>query len=259
MVAEVFGVEISDVNVVSGDTALVPFDHGTYSSRATVSSGLAALRAAEEVKSRFLEIAGKVLEEEPARLMVRGKKVLRITGGAGVPITDILKSPRSPQKSLTATGFANEDGKKGWRFGAQAVKVRVDRETGMIHALKVVSAQDVGKAVNPPLVEGQLEGGVVMGLGYALGEEILLDEGKTINPTFSDYRIPFAQGIPPIQLIMMESPLSTGPFGAKGIGELGNFGIAPAIANAVDTATGIRITDLPMTPEKVLDALERKA
>jgi len=259
MVAEVFGVEISDVNVVSGDTALVPFDHGTYSSRATVSSGLAALQAAEEVKNRFLEIAGKVLEEEPARLMVRGKKVFRIAGGGGIPITDILKSPRSSQKSLTATGFANEDGKKGWRFGAQAVKVRVDRETGMIHVLRVVSAQDVGKAVNPPLVEGQLEGGVVMGLGYALGEEILLDEGKTINSTFSDYRIPFAQGIPPIQLFMMESPLLNGPFGAKGIGELGNFGIAPAIANAVDNAVGIRITDLPMTPEKVLDALERKA
>jgi CO/xanthine dehydrogenase Mo-binding subunit len=259
MVAEVFGVEISDVNVVSGDTDLVPFDHGTYSSRVTVSSGLATLRAAEEIKNRFLEIAGRVLDEDPARLMVRGKKVLRIMGGAGVAIGDILKNPRSPQKSLTATGFANEDGKKGWRFGAQAVKIRVDRETGIIYALKVVSAQDVGKAVNPPLVEGQLEGGVVMGLGYALSEEILLDEGKTINGTFSDYRIPFAQGIPPIQLIMMESPLSTGPFGAKGIGELGNFGIAPAIANALDTATGVRLTELPMTPERVLNALERKA
>jgi len=122
--------------------------------------------------------------------------------------------------------------------------------------LKVVSAHDVGKAVNPPLVEGQLEGGVVMGLGYALSEELLLDEGKTINPTFSDYGIPFAQQLPPIQLILLESPLLAGPFGAKGVGELGVFGIAPAIANAVDNAIGVRITELPMTPERVLNALE---
>lgn len=256
MVAEVFGLEISDVNVVSGDTAMVPFDYGTYSSRVTVSSGLAALRAAEEMKQRLLEIAGQVLDEDPSTLIVREKKIFRIAGGKGVPVEEILRSPRSPQKSLTATGFATEDGKKGWRFGAQAVEIEVDRETGIIRVLKVVSAHDVGKAVNPPLVEGQLEGGVVMGLGYALSEELLLDEGKTINPTFSDYGIPFAQQVPPIQLILLESPLLAGPFGAKGVGELGVFGIAPAIANAVDNAIGVRITELPMTPERVLNALE---
>ena len=259
MVAEVFGVEVSDVNVVSGDTALVPFDHGTYSSRATVSSGLATIRAAEEIKNRFLEIAGKVLDEDPRRLMIRGKSVLRTTDGTGVPVAEVFKSPRSQQKSLTATGFANEDGKKGWRFGAQGVKVAVDLETGMIRALKIISAYDVGKAVNPPLVEGQLEGGAVMGLGYALSEEILLDEGKTLNSTFSEYRIPFAEEIPPIQLILLESPLSTGPFGAKGIGELGIFGIAPAIANAVENAIGVRMTELPMSPERILEACHQKA
>lgn len=259
MVAEVFGLEISDVHVVSADTALVPFDHGTYSSRVTVSSGLAVLRAAEEIKNRLLEIAGKVLDEDPARLMVRGKKVSRIMGGREVTIAEILNSPRSPQKSLTATGFATEDGKKGWRFGAQGVELEIDSETGMIDVLRVISAVDVGKAVNPPLVEGQLEGGVVMGLGYALHEELLLDEGKTINPTFADYRVPFAQQIPPMQSILLESPLAEGPFGAKGIGELGLFAIAPAIANAVRQAVGVRITELPMTPERVLAALEQKA
>lgn len=259
MVAEVFGLEISDVHVVSGDTALVPFDHGTYSSRVTVSSGLAVLRASEEIKHQLLETAGEVLDEDPARLMVRGKKVLRITGASEVPIEEILKSPRSPQKSLTATGFATEDGKKGWRFGAQGVELEIDSETGMIEVLRVVSAHDVGKAVNPPLVEGQLEGGVAMGLGYALHEELFLDEGKTINATFADYRVPFAQQIPPIQLILLESPLPEGPFGAKGVGELGLFAIAPAIANAVKQAVGVRITELPMTPERVLAALEQKA
>jgi carbon-monoxide dehydrogenase large subunit len=257
MTAESFGIEISDVNVVSGDTSLVPFDHGTYSSRVTVSTGLAVLQAAEKVKSRFLAIAGKILDDEPSKLMVREKKVVRMTDGKSIPVEDILKHPRSPEKSLSETGFSNEDAKKGWRFGAQAVEVEVEKDTGIIRVLKVVSAFDAGKAVNPPLVEGQLQGGVVMGLGYSLGEEIILEEGKTINATFSDYRIPFAQEIPPIQLIMLESPLTTGPFGAKGIGELGNFGVAPAIANAVENAIGIRMTELPMTPERILDALEQ--
>ena len=258
MVAETFGLDIADVHVVSADTALVPFDHGTYSSRVTVSSGLAVLRAAGEVKNRLFEIAGKVMDEDPKRLMVRGKKVSRLTGGREIAIEEILNSPASPQKSLTATGFATEDGTKGWRFGAQGVEVEIDSETGMIDVVRVVTAVDVGKAVNPPLVEGQLEGGVVMGLGYALHEELFLDEGKTVNPTFSDYRIPFAQQIPPMQLILLESPLAEGPFGAKGIGELGLFAIAPAVASALEQAVGVRITELPMTPERVLAALERK-
>jgi CO/xanthine dehydrogenase Mo-binding subunit len=119
-----------------------------------------------------------------------------------------------------------------------------------------VSVHDVGKAVNPPLVVGQVEGGVVMGLGYALAEELYLDDGRIINAEFSDYGIPFAEQVPPIQTILLESPLADGPFGAKGIGEIGLFAIAPAIANALQNACGARITDLPMRPEKVLAALE---
>jgi CO/xanthine dehydrogenase Mo-binding subunit len=254
--AETFGIDYSDVNVVMADTDMVPFDHGTYSSRATVSTGLAVLDAAEKVKRQLLETAGGILAEAPSNLFVREKCVIRIADGKRTSIADILNSRRAAEKALTATGFSNEDGTKGWRFGAQAVEVEVDRETGVVRVLKVVSAQDVGTAVNPPLIEGQLEGGVVMGLGYALGEELVLDEGKTINPTFSDYRIPFAQDIPPIELINLESPLPQGPFGAKGIGELGNFGIAPAIANAIHKAAGVRLTEIPMTPERVLAALE---
>ena len=255
--AEAFGIDFADVNVVTADTDMVPFDHGTYSSRATVSTGLAVLDAADKVKRRLLEVAGRILGEQPSNLLVRGKNIVRIADGETTSIATILNDRRSSEKSLSATGFSNEDGRKGWRFGAQAVEVEVDRETGLVRVLRVVSVQDVGTAVNPPLIEGQLEGGVVMGLGYALGEELVLDEGKTINPTFSDYRIPFAQDVPPIELINLESPLPQGPFGAKGIGELGNFGIAPAIANATAKAVGVRLTEVPMTPERVLAALER--
>jgi carbon-monoxide dehydrogenase large subunit len=253
--AEAFGIDFADVNVVTADTDMVPFDHGTYSSRATVSTGLAVLDAADKVKRRLLEVAGRILGEQPSNLLVRGKNIVRIADGETTSIATILNDRRSSEKSLSATGFSNEDGRKGWRFGAQAVEVEVDRETGLVRVLRVVSVQDVGTAVNPPLIEGQLEGGVVMGLGYALGEELVLDEGKTINPTFSDYRIPFAQDVPPIELINLESPLPQGPFGAKGIGESSLIPVAPAIANAIFDAVGVRIKDLPIKAEKIFLAL----
>ncbi len=137
------------------------------------------------------------------------------------------------------------------------MEIAVDQETGQVRVMKVVSVHDVGKAINPPLVTGQVEGGVVMGLGYALSEELLVEDGRIINPTFSDYGIPVAGEIPPVHTIFLESPLPVGPFGAKGIGELGLFGIAPAIANGVQNAIGARIRELPITPDKILAALSR--
>jgi xanthine dehydrogenase molybdenum-binding subunit len=189
-------------------------------------------------------------------LQLREKKIYRRAGTDGIPVEAIFRDPRCQQKSVVATASVSEDGKStGWRFAAQAVEIEVDKETGQVHVLKVVSVHDVGKAINPPLVTGQVEGGVVMGLGYALSEELLLEDGRIINPTFSDYGIPFAGEVPPIHTILLESPLPAGPFGAKGIGEIGLFGIAPAVANAVQNAIEVRITELPMRPEKVLAAL----
>jgi CO/xanthine dehydrogenase Mo-binding subunit len=256
--AEELGVDVVDVSIASGDTATVPFDHGTYSSRVLVSSGMAVLRAAQEARSRLLKIAGEILGEEPASLLLRQKKVYRCTGVEAAPLEAIFRDPRCREKTFSATVTMIDDGiKSGWRFGAQAVEIKVDRETGQIEVLKVVSVHDVGKAVNPPLVVGQVEGGVVMGLGYALSEELYVDDGRIINAEFSDYGIPVAQQAPPIQTILLECPLAAGPFGAKGIGEIGLFAIAPAVANALENACGVRITDLPMRPEKVLTAIER--
>jgi carbon-monoxide dehydrogenase large subunit len=257
LAAEEFAVTMNDVTVLSADTSAVPFDYGTYSSRVSVSSGLAVLQAAAEARRQFLETAGIVLGEAPAALMLREKNIFRAAGGKGVPIEEIFRDPRCRQKSFSAGGTAAEDGKKGgWSFGAQAVEVEVDRETGQVRVLKVVSAHDLGKAINPPLAVGQVEGGVVMGLGYALREELRLDEGRIINPSFADYAIPFAEQTPPIETILIESPSPIGPFGAKGIGELALFGIAPAVANALDNAVGKRLTELPLSPENVLKALE---
>jgi CO/xanthine dehydrogenase Mo-binding subunit len=255
--AEELGVELADVSVASADTSLVPFDHGTYSSRVLVSSGMAVLGAAQDARSQLLKVAGQILGEDPASLLLRQKKICLRSGIEAATVEEVFRDARCREKTITATSSVIDDGKKsGWRFGAQAVELRVDRETGKIEVLRVVSVHDVGKAVNPPLVIGQVEGGVVMGLGYALTEELQLDDGQIINAEFSDYGIPVAQQVPPIQTILLESPLPAGPFGAKGIGEIGLFAIAPAVANALQNACGVRITELPMRPEKVLAALE---
>ncbi|MGH7825564.1 MAG: xanthine dehydrogenase family protein molybdopterin-binding subunit [Candidatus Binatia bacterium] len=255
--AEELGVAVADVSVISGDTSIVPFDNGTYSSRVTVSSGQAVRRAAVEARNQLLEITGRLLERDPTSLLLKDKQIFWRQGEGGIPVQTVFSDRRCPHKNIVATGFSYEDGKEtGWRFGAQAVEIEVDQETGSIKVLKVVSAHDVGKAINPPLVTGQVEGGVVMGLGYALREKLQMDDGRITNPTFSDYGIPFAQEIPPIQSIILESPLAVGPFGAKGIGEIGIFGIAPAVANALENAIGIRLTELPLSPERVLDAIE---
>ena len=258
--AEELGVEVGDVSVASADTAMVPFDHGTYSSRVLVSSGTAVLRAAADARAELLKIAAEVVGEEPSSLLLRQKKIYRRTGTEAATVEAIFQNPRCRQKTIAATSTVIDDGhKSGWRFGAQAVEIAVDRQTGQIEVLRVVSVHDVGKAVNPPLVVGQIEGGVVMGLGYALAEELYLDDGRIINAEFSDYGIPFAQQVPPIETVLLESPLVDGPFGAKGIGEIGLFAVAPAIANALQNACGVRITELPMRPEKVLASLESAA
>jgi carbon-monoxide dehydrogenase large subunit len=145
-----------------------------------------------------------------------------------------------------------------YAFGAQCVEVDIDRMTGKIVVRRAWSAHDVGRAINPGAVEGQIQGGFVHGLGYALFEQLVWDDdGRLANPTFADYKLPGITEAPPeITPIVLEDPDPTGPFGAKGIGEIAMVGVAPAIANAVAAATGARLRRLPMTPERVLDAIE---
>jgi CO/xanthine dehydrogenase Mo-binding subunit len=142
-----------------------------------------------------------------------------------------------------------------YAFGAHAIEVAVDTETGEITVLKSVGAHDVGRAINPAAVEGQIEGGATQGQGYALCEELLYKEGRLMTPSFSEYLIPTAMDVPIVQSIILESRSGLGPFGAKGIGEAALTPVAPAIANAVADAIGVRIAELPITPEKVVAAL----
>jgi len=145
-----------------------------------------------------------------------------------------------------------------YAYGAHGVEVEVDRQTGRVRIVNYVAAHDVGKAINPMLLEGQISGGGVMGLGYALSEKMVYKNGRLMNANYLDYKLLTAKDIPPMQAVIVETDEKDGPFGAKGIGEPGLVPTAPAIANAIYDAVGVRIKDLPITPEKVLAALKAK-
>ena len=145
-----------------------------------------------------------------------------------------------------------------YTFGTHGVRVKVDEETGKVKILKYVAAHDVGKAINPLLLEGQVYGGVMMGIGYALSEQVILEKGENMNPNFRDYKILTAKDVVPIEAPVHETYDKDGPFGAKGIGEPGCVPNAPAVANAIYNAVGVRIKDLPITPERVLAAIREK-
>jgi CO/xanthine dehydrogenase Mo-binding subunit len=142
-------------------------------------------------------------------------------------------------------------------FGTHAAEISVDVETGKIKVLKLVACLDVGKAINPLSVEGQLEGGTIQGLGYALMEDVVLKKGVTLTPSLSEYLIPTSLDVVDVDKVMLESGDGVGPFGAKGIGEPSMTSIAPAVVNAVCDALGIRVFDLPLTPEKIVKALKK--
>jgi xanthine dehydrogenase molybdenum-binding subunit len=145
-----------------------------------------------------------------------------------------------------------------YAFGTTGVEVEVDRQTGEVKILNLVSAHDVGRAINPKLVKGQIYGAVYTGVGFGLTERVQSVDGKVVNPNFRDYKILTANDVVPVEAVIVEDPDASGPYGAKGIGEPGLVPTAPAIANAVYDAVGIWIRDLPITPEKVLAALKAK-
>ncbi len=173
---------------------------------------------------------------------------------------EIVGAGASQSKRLWAedgSTQAKDASAPGWPFGAQAVEVAVDRETGVIKLVRVASAHDVGRAINPLAVTSQIEGGIMMGLGYALSECLLFDDGKITNTSFADYKIPTMRDIPAATPIIVEKNYDSEPYGAKGVGEMSVFGIAPAVANAIARITGVRIKDLPMSAEKLREQLKQ--
>jgi CO/xanthine dehydrogenase Mo-binding subunit len=273
IVAEVLGVTIDDINVINNDTDVCPWDVGAHASRSTFVAGNSALGAAQKIREQMLAVAAQNMGEDAALLDVKNGVVFSMQDKEkSMPLSKVLrKAHYSPGgKMFTAEHFydpPNENFDKEFKgnlsvsyaYGVHGVEVEVDRETGQVKILNYIAAHDVGKAINPMLLEGQIYGGGLMGIGYALGETMIYEKGHLKNGNFLDYKMPTAKDVPPVQAVIVETDEQAGPFGAKGIGEPGLVPTAPAIANAIYDAVGVRIRDLPITPEKVLRALQEKA
>lgn len=258
--AEELGVRFEDVHVTYGDTNVTPFDVGSHASRTCFVSGGAVLRAAADAKTQVLEAAAKLLEANVADLLIKDR-VIHVKG--------------NPERNILIREVAQDAYYRGQQFigrasysprinppsfAAQFAEVEVDQETGEVKVISFVAAQDCGRTINPNIVRGIVLGGIVQGMGFALTEEFRIDEtGKPLNPNFTDYKLLTALDVPEIEIIFIETIEPSGPFGAKGVGEIAILPTAPAIANAIYHATGVRIRELPMTPERVFYALKPKS
>jgi CO/xanthine dehydrogenase Mo-binding subunit len=272
IVAEVLGISIDDINVINNDTDVCPWDVGAHASRTTFVAGNSALGAALKIKAQIMEIAAKSLGEPAETLDMKDGTVFSLNDREkNIPLGKVLRKVHYTLggRMLVAEHFydpPNENFDQNFKgnlsvayaYGAHGVEVEVDRETGQVKILNYIAAHDVGKALNPMLLEGQIYGGGLMGIGYALGEKMVYEKGYLKNGTFLDYKMPTVKDAPPVQAVIVETDEQAGPYGAKGIGEPGLVPTAPAIANAIYDAVGVRIKDLPITPEKVLRALKEK-
>jgi len=270
--AEELGIAFEKVTVVAGDTKLTPFDLGTVASRVTYIVGNAVQRAAAQAKQILYEVAAEELNVSPTGLSsgqghiyVQGfpERRVEISAVAQKAYLGKGRPPIGAGSFQPATTMLDRETGHGKPYGAyvfatQIAEVEVDTETGELEILKITAVHDCGKAINPLLTEGQVEGGVAMGVGYAVMEEMVVDHGRVKNPQFTDYLVPTALDVPSIVTSLVERPEPTGPFGAKGIGEPSLLPTAPAIVNAIQDAVGIRIRELPATPEKILKALLEK-
>jgi CO/xanthine dehydrogenase Mo-binding subunit len=257
--AEAFGVDPARVRVVNADTASAPYAGASGGSKITYTVGRAVQRAAIEARERLLEVAAEELEIAPEDLEIVDSAVQpKGVPAKALPLDEL--APKilgfgSPHPPVEGHGRAAQP--QAPQAAAHLSHVRVDRETGAVEVLAHVIAQDVGRALNPALVEGQMRGGTAQGLGWALWEQLVHDEhGQLVTGSFVDYAMPTASVVPPIETEIVEVPAPEGPFGAKGVGEAPVVGVPGAVANAIAAATGgVRLMQLPMTPERVWRAL----
>jgi CO/xanthine dehydrogenase Mo-binding subunit len=273
IVAETIGVEPARVILSSQGTDAVPFDGGASASRQLYISGNAALRAALQLRSRILEMAADILEVGAQHLTIHDGFV-RVAdpnlSNRSISLTQLAVhaiNVRGEQPIAFGTyslqgALLNKEGKGNpigaFLFASQRAEVEVDTETGIVRVLSLAAAHDVGRAINPMAIEGQIEGSLIQGLGYALLEEVRQQEGRPIGPDLEHYLVPMSADLPELVPILVETYEPSGPLGAKGVGEAGLVPTAAAIANAIESAIGVRLTKLPITPERVLEALKAR-
>lgn len=272
IVAEALGVCVEAVEVVMGDTDGTPFDIGIFADRGTHTVGLAAMQAAADIRNQIFQIASEYLEATKEDLEIRDSKVFVIgTPEKHVHLSSLVQKSQGRGPILGKASVFPEtppldshivEGSLGrtyptYTFATNVVEVEVNTQTGRVRVLKAVGAHDCGTVINPAGLEGQIVGGMTIGLGYALFEEMEIEKGIVTNPNFLDYQMPLATEIPEMEALAVESYDQSGPFGAKGVGNSSVAGMAPAIANAVYNAIGVRIKRLPITAERILKALEK--
>jgi 4-hydroxybenzoyl-CoA reductase subunit alpha len=271
--AETLGMAADDITVVSGDTDVTPFDPGAYSQRGTFTTGNAVKVACLDAKKQLEKTASKKLGVKPSALIFRDKTVYpKGSPDKAVSFEDVVFDTLHSEEGryVMGRGFYNPPTEPAdpstyegnptlaYSFGAQIAEVEVDPETGVVKLLKMTVAHDVGRAINPLAIEGQLDGQVFSGMAQALFERCVMENGQILNPSPIEYRLPRTFEVPEVDRTIVESNDPYGPFGAKEVGEGPIVCTAQAIANAVSNAIGYPIKELPVTPERVLEALREK-
>lgn len=269
--ADVLKIDPSYIEVVGQDTHQSKNSGSTSATRQTFFSGNAVREAAEEVLGLIYHYGSLHFNSNHPELTVKEGNIYFCDEGK-ISYWDLaeLVNQRGKELKAEATFFPKTyapDRKTGqteknyvaYTFMTQVMDIEVDTDTGIIEVMNVYTALDVGKAINPQNVEGQIEGGTVQGLGMAVMEDQVIDKGITINADMTNYLVPSIQDIPKFESVLIENEDSGGPFGSKGVGEPTLIAASPAVANAVYDAIGVRIKELPITPEKILDALEEKS
>jgi len=270
---EVLGVTLDDVVIYNSDSAVTPLAGTTTATRALYMTGNATKMAAEGLRLRLVERAAIALGVDPDAVDLGDRKafevinpdnnigfvdLVKLCAAEGIHRSELVNfcAPFSDYLDPeTGQGQAHPD----YVYGAHAIEVSVDIETGEVRVLRSIAVHDIGQCINRAAVEGQIEGGTQNGQGYALSEEMLYDEGRLITPSFSEYLMPTSMDMPRVEITLLESRSGIGPYGAKGIGEPAITPVAPAIANAITDAIGVRVFEMPITPERIVAALTKAA
>jgi CO/xanthine dehydrogenase Mo-binding subunit len=257
--AELLGIDYRRVSVIIGDTQTIGFSNLTGGSRVLFASAMVVTQSTEKVISTLRERAAKIWEIDPEAVKWENGAAHPASANAGQfePLSLAELAARAPAMGgpIGAGVQLNTEGAEGG-FGTHICDVEVDVELGLVRVVRYTAVQDVGRAIHPSYVEGQMQGGVAQGIGWALNEEYIYNShGQLDNPGFLDYRCPVASDLPMIEPILVEVPNPAHPYGAKGVGEVNICPPMAAIANAIAAATGVRMTELPMSPPRLLAAL----
>ena len=256
MVGEVLNMPAETIRVVPRDTDIIPYDMGTLGSRSLFHMGHAVRLAAEDARNKIAAMRRELGELE----------------GSNTPVGDLFRKKYGMQAgNIVGSGTykpnyippdadgLTKDATPFWMIAGSGVEVEIDIETGQVRVTRLVNVADVGRPINPKIVETQLSGGSLMQLGFSLFEKMQIDGGQVTNASLAEYKIPGMHDVPPVmENETVDAFQENGPFGAKGVGELATFGVSPAIANAIDDAIGVRVTELPLTAEAVFRALRAK-